>query len=370
MMLRWCGALWMMLALLPHLSFAAKPNNDIFQFSGYVDTSYNYLVKNHQFISGVNDRLNDLAQNGITFQQTGMTFEYKPTEGLGGLLNVIAGRDAYTITPLGWDPYFGSQTLALVIPEAYAQFSRGQYALLGGVFNSFAGAESYDPTKDVNFSRSILDGYAEPGIMIGVRGLYTVNEKVKLNVGLTNGWNGIRVAGKQKSLEWGAAYTPNTILSFVLQGMAGEQHMLTRLTSGSVGMRNFVNLIVTCHATSELTFMASGDYASQTKGLSSTGALEDIVWQGVTGYMNNDLNDKWRTSLRGEVYDDRDGYTTGVRQNWRELTLTLAYMPIKHMELRAETRRDFSNVSSFMNETGPGTAFNQQSYALEALYQF
>ena len=72
---------------------------------------------------------------------------------------------------------------------------------------------------------------------------------------------------------------------------------------------------------------------------------------------------------RGNFYD-ADGYRTGVRQNWRELTCTVGYRPIKKFELRAEARRDFSNVPAYLDKSTGGTRYNQQSFALEGLYQF
>jgi hypothetical protein len=75
------------------------------------------------------------------------------------------------------------------------------------------------------------------------------------------------------------------------------------------------------------------------------------------------FNNKWRTSLRGEIFSDRNGYRTGVAQTWNELTVTLSYIPIKNIKFRAETRRDFSNLSSFLHKSGITTSNKQQSFA-------
>ncbi len=63
-------------------------------------------------------------------------------------------------------------------------------------------------------------------------------------------------------------------------------------------------------------------------------------------------------------------YRTGIRQNWREITLSVIYSPLKNLELYAETRHDFSNVNAFLQKNGNGTSHNQQSYAFNMLYQF
>src|ERR1700732_3307464 len=58
------------------------------QFSGYIDGSYNYLVKSNKFTSGVFDRVYDLEENGFTLQQAAMTLAKQPPKGLGGLINI------------------------------------------------------------------------------------------------------------------------------------------------------------------------------------------------------------------------------------------------------------------------------------------
>jgi len=340
-----------------------------YKINGYVDTSYNYLTKNHQFISGVNNRVNDLAQNGFIFQALSITIANQPKQGLGGLINMMGGRAAYYNLIPGWNPYFGSQTLGFVAPEVYLQYGINDYVFMGGLFQTLMGAEDYQPTLDINFSRSILDGYAEPGSVLGVRAFYTYSPALKFNAGLNNGWDGIRDVGHTPTLELGGTYQQDWF-TLLLQGLFGPQRSVTRVSQDLLSWRNMLEMVASVKPIKPLTLVLSTDYAMQRKGLTSEGNVARIVWQGVTGYINYQWNERWRTSLRGEVYDDANGFTTGVAQNWRELTLTVCYAPIKHLEFRAETRHDISNVNAFMNETGPGASNNQQSYGLEALYTF
>lgn len=95
--------------------------------------------------------------------------------------------------------------------------------------------------------------------------------------------------------------------------------------------------------------------------------IDNSIWDGLAAYYYYQFNDQWHTSIRGEVFDDREGYRTGVKQCWKELTMTLVYTPIKHLEFRLETRRDFSNVNSFFKSHQVGSTNYQQSYALEGL---
>ena len=357
----------------PLLAFAdgapVKPQSNL-KYSAYLDGSYNYLVRSNQFTSGSFDRVYDLATNGFTLQQVAGTLAYQPTQGFGGLANVILGRDANTTAAYGWDPYFGSQTLAIDPLQAYLQYARGPFTIIGGKYVTLAGAEVVDPTQDTNFSRSILFGYAEPTTHMGIRGTYALNDKINIIAGINNGWDNIRDISRRKTIELGTSYTPNSLLTLAAVLYSGGQRATDRTATGSESIRNLLDIVATFNVTDKLTFIANYDYGNQTLATLPSGSVAEAVWQGLAGYMNYKFNDKWLTSVRGEIFSDRNGYRTGVAQCWKELTLTLGFIPIKNLELRAEVRHDFSNVSSFVNLNGNGTNNNQQSYALEAFYKF
>ena len=60
---------------------------------------------------------------------------------------------------------------------------------------------------------------------------------------------------------------------------------------------------------------------------------------------------------------------TGVAQEWKEITATLAYAPIDAVEIRAEARQDWSDVDSFVDTDG-SIDDNQYSFALEAIFKY
>lgn len=97
--------------------------------------------------------------------------------------------------------------------------------------------------------------------------------------------------------------------------------------------------------------------------------INKATWAGIANFVNYKFNDCWRIAVRGEIFNDSDGYRTGVRQNWKEVTLTLGFSPSKNLSFMLETRHDFSNVNAFANKNASGGNNNQQSYAIEALYQ-
>ena len=68
-------------------------------------------------------------------------------------------------------------------------------------------------------------------------------------------------------------------------------------------------------------------------------------------------------------FNDQNGYRTGIVQKWKEATLTLGYMPTKHIEFDAEVRQDRSNKPAFLTTSGTGKD-SQASLGLEAIYKF
>lgn len=338
-----------------------------FNISGYVDASYNYLQNSNKFTSGTHDRVFDIKPNGVTLQQAGITLAYQPQQGFGGLITPVEGSDPLIFAPYGWFPNNTSQSFGIAIPQAFLQYAVGSLTVMGGSFIELAGAENIFSYNDTNFSRSILWGYAEPFTVTGLRLSYDANDKFTLIGGINNGWDSIRDTSRQKTLELGVSYKFNPLFSLAAYGYSGQQRIADRTSTGPTGQRSLLDLIATLNITEKLSFVVNYDGAMQTKAALPSGNVAKAVWQGVAGYINYQFNNKWRTSFRGECFNDRDGYRTGVVQNWNEITLTVGYALLKNFELRAETRHDFSNISSFINKNGVTTSNNQQSYAIEAV---
>jgi len=335
-----------------------------------VDESYNYLARSNHFISETKDRVFDINPNGFTLQQASLTLAYQPQKGFGAFVNPIAGRDPFVFAAYGINPdLIDSHWLQFDIPQAFLQYAMEPLTIIGGRFVTITGAEVIDPTQDTNFSRSILFGYAIPFTMTGLRGTYVVNEKLTLIVGVDDGWDNVRDWGRGKTIELGLSSTINSLFSFSIQGYSGDERAIPFTNFGPIGRRNLVDSVITVNATKDLTFIVNYDYAWQTKASLPDGNVDKAIWTGIAGYINYKFNNQWRTSFRGEVFDDREGFRTGVIQVWKELTLTVGYAALKNCEIRGEIRYDFSNAESFVNK-GPGISKNQQSFALEAYYKF
>src|SRR5216683_2898576 len=201
----------------------------------------------------------------------------------------------------------------------------------------------------------------------GVRLTYAASDQVNIIVGVNNGWDQLQDQNKQKTAELGVAFTPNKMFSLAVQGYSGVEN-----TSATThGRRDLIDAVGTYNATSQLTFILNVDWADQENAASVIdGTNIKAKWDGAALYGNYQISDPWAVSVRVEYFDDKDGYRTGVIQKWKEGTLTVAYLPSKEWEIRAEARMDKSDQSAFFKSDGVTTTDKQHSVGLEVLYKF
>jgi hypothetical protein len=356
--------------IIPVMAIASdekKEMLDPFKLSGYCDISYNHLNSNNQFFDGTTNRNTDVRENGITLDQIATTLSYIPESGLGGLVNIIFGRDALVFPPYGYRSDIGHTDGALTIYQLYGQYSVDNFIFMGGLLSSLVGYEGIDPTANKNFSRSFLSTFTQPGTHFGGRVTYTSSTELKLIFGLNDGWDDIRDFNRGPTYELGMAYTPNPKLSLSIQGYFGKERVNSRTISDPIGLRGLIDIICTYQLTDKLQLAANYDYGWQRK-VNFNGASGKADWSGFTGYINYGINDQWRVSLRGEIFDDNNkGYRTGSEQVLKEATITLGYSPVKNIELRAETRRDISSIASYQDKDLFYPRKFQQSYAFEVV---
>ncbi|MBS0393116.1 MAG: porin [Proteobacteria bacterium] len=346
--------------------------------TGYLDVSYEHLSGIGLFANGAPNRVFDDRPDSLVLHQAAVTIAYQPKQGLGGLVNVIAGQDpnvfaAYDVNPDARS-YFD-------VPQAFLQYATGAWTLIAGRYVTLAGAESIDPRADGNFSRSILFGFAIPFTHTGVRATYAASDQLSFVLGINNGWDALKDTNGSKTAELAVLYTPTKALSLTAQGYFGKERVGGLVGSGPEGQRRLVDIVATWSVTDVVSLGLNYDWARQA-GAAGTGLTADNVntarWDGIAAYASIQLSNRWRVSLRGEYFDDQDGYRTGIRQKWKEGTVTVGFAPTKPLELRLEARYDRSDSAVFVRrvamdpETGAYTDLgsNQTSVALEALYRF
>ena len=342
-----------------------------FDLTGHVDVAYSHLSGFGKFVSGVNDRVFDFKRNDAIFHALDLQLAKTPEEGFGGLLDVTAGKDADTIASYGTiskskGPANGANHY-FDVTQAYVHFGAAPFTIIAGKFVTFAGAEVIKSAADVNYSRSILFGYAIPFSHTGVRATWKLSDSLSVFGGVNQGWDAVTDPNSDKTAEIGATFAPSRAASFSAVYYGGKELVTNYPKSDANGMRNLVDVVGTFNLSEQMALVLNYDYGTQDKAGADGGKAK---WQGLAAYLNYQLNDQWRLSARGEYFDDKDGYRTGVIQKWKEGTLTVAYMPAKAWEVRAEFRADKSDKDAFLKSDGVTATDTQRSFGLEVLYKF
>ena len=345
-----------------------------FDFSGHLDIGYPGLSGKGKFTNGINDRVFDFDRKSLTLHAVDLQVSKLPEIGFGGLLNLTLGKDADTIAAYGTidrtrGPANGVDK-RVDVTQAFGHYGAGPLSIIAGKYVTLAGAEVIKSAADVNYSRSILFGYAIPFTHTGVRATYKLNDSMTLIGGINNGWDDFRDTNSDKTIELALSYTLSDALSLAVQGYSGKEQIANyprSALSGPKGTRNLIDIVATYKVDDQFTFILNYDYGSQANSTASNGTAK---WSGLAGYGQYQLNDQWRLVLRGEYFDDKDGYRTGIAQKWKEATLTLAYLPTKSIEVRAEARADRSDQAAFLKSNGVDASKRQNSFGLEFLYKF
>ncbi len=333
--------------------------------TGDLDFSYSSLSGTGQFQgTTTNNRVFDYAHNSFTMQALDLTVAKQPAEGYGGLVETTLGKDASTIASSGTN--MANQTYDLT--QAFVQYAAGSWTTIAGKFITQAGQEYIKSSANTNFSRSILFGYAIPFTHTGFRSTYKISDAVSLMGGVNNGWDEANDLHPNKNVELGVMLNPTKSIVLNLMDHYGTEQVAFG-TLGTQGKRNLLDVVATYAVTDNLNFALNYDGGSQANSTLANGLAGTAKWSGVAAYANYQINDLWRLSVRGETFNDTDGYRTGVVQKWKEATLTVGYAPNKNVELRGEVRKDTSDKASFAYNDGIARKA-QSSLGLEAIYKF
>jgi len=368
-------------------SSAANPYG--ISLSGYVDVGYSKMNSTGLYVGSTKalplgsraldapDARQDKNVNTLALNQVGVVVSRQPKEGLGGMLHVIGGQDAKALAAWGAGDaggYSYDNAHSLDLTLAYLTYAMNPVTLSAGKLQTLIGAESISNISNFNYSHSILYGPSQPATHTGIRLNYAPADSWGLSLGVHNGWDQVPDTSGKKTIELGFSANPSKMLSLI--GSFNSGYELAdgfKAPPSTVGKRQILDLIATISATDNLTLMFNYDSASQENALIAQGGRSTAKWDGLAAYANYQINDQWRTSLRGEYVNDPQGYTAGyvgvTGQTSREVNLTLAYAPVKAAEIRWEIRQDSSSQAVFLQTDGSGKD-TQTSFGLEMIYKF
>ena len=326
--------------------------------SGYMDVAYTRANKNVE--TAFSDRVFDSQNNSFGLHQFGLTVAKQPKEGFGGLVNLTVGKDAQVIH--SFPESAGTTASMFDVTQAYMQYATGPLTVIAGKYATMHGTEVIASTGNTNFSRSILFG-AVPFTHTGVRATWALNDKVSLMGGINNGWDQLTDANKGKTLELGATLNPIKPLTITVSGMSGKEPT----TATTDGTRTSINAVVSYTIIDPLSVGAEVLSVNQ-DNVGGVGTKQK--YSGEALYVTYMFMPKLRGVLRGENFDDKDGFHFGTTNTkYREVTATVSYLASDSFEARVEARQDKATNAVFTDSTG-ATSKSLTTIALQALYKF
>jgi hypothetical protein len=327
-------------------------------------------------------RLYDLEAD-YTFNMAEFKISKDPTEArpFGFGLSLTGGEDARKNHALGMfrgddDVFPYKDTVPIDILEAYGSYKipLGEgLTIKAGKFASLLGFEVIEAPLNLNFSRSFLFSFAVPLTHVGALLSYSFGDVFTVTAGPVVGWDVARDNNKSMSVMGQFIYTPIKDLIFGFNWITGPEQ------SGKTSpVRTVFDWTATYNGFKDTVVGLNFDYGWETKEASLVSAgLSDTTatWWGVAAYGAYDWTEKFRTSFRGEYFEDSDSARTlargpGEKTALWEVTATARYKIWKGLLARVEYRHDQANEKVFkVKNTGPSSKA-QDTISLDLIYLF
>lgn len=280
---------------------------------------------------------------------------YHVSIGFGQAMNAV---NSASPTEFTFDQY---------LKEGYIDYLIGKkFTLTVGKFVTPAGAEVIESKDNWNYSRSLLFAWAIPYFHFGTSAKYAFNSKFAVTGYLVNGWNNSIDNNTGKTTGFSAAWTPNAKWSIIQNYLVGPEH-----NNYNGSFRNLLDTVITYNPTAKLSLMANYDYG---RDHFVSGGPPFVVgqlakWSGLAGYVKYAPNAKYYLAVRGEYFDDNQGFETGTAQELNEFTVTFQRVLSKALITRLEVRRDNTDSRFFIKDNGQPVA-SQTTATLGLIYAF
>ncbi|MBT5027355.1 MAG: porin [Nitrospinaceae bacterium] len=367
-----CIALIFGLTTSAHADSALELIKDI-EVHGFASSSYSY---NFDQPSDKSNRLRvyDFDDNSFKFDNAEIVLK-KDAANIGDVgfrLDMTYGFSGPQTNKAGGGPSVGTTDVSdddFDLQIAFVQYNApiGNGLLIDfGKFATHIGAEVMDGYDgwNSNFSRSFLFNYG-PFTHTGVRMQYALSDTVGLLGMISNGQdnqtdtNAAKGFGGQVS--WMAC--DNITLLFNYFGSAEEQ---VNQANNSDDYRHFFDVVADISVTNKLSLNLNYVYGTEDN---ARGAGLDAQWWGFSGIARYDVNNWLSLNLRGQFFDDSDGFRSSTVQQLASFTFTPEVRINNNMVVRAEYRHDDSSATPFIDRnTNPQDT--QDTVAFNALFYF
>lgn len=314
-------------------SFAQKKKSVTFKLSGYMDVYYagytdSVETNTYQKFPVISPKNNWLGLNivQLTAQLSSNRFRSTVTLHYGDI-------------PLSaWSPSLN------LIQEANIGVKLGKKIWLdAGFFKTHIGTEAFVPKDNIASSLSIITFY-EPWFQTGVKLAYTPNDKLFFCLHALLGYNTFVENNKKKSFGISASYTFND------KGSIGYNNLFGDETPDSIHSSHFRflhNLVFNYQVTPKFKVQIGGDLISQRRSGIIDSNKTAIAYGGIAT-LKYQLIPKFGIYARGEIFDDKDGFLTGIINDTKNkltgfklwgITAGLEYKPEENTFIRLEGRQ-------------------------------
>lgn len=327
-------------------------------------------------------RPNNLKLNALRFTLDRVVDTTKAVD-WGGRFDFTYGTDSRLTHSLGLLDKQGHETQPDIV-QGYGELwiktrKDGEgLSLAFGKWVTPIGYELIDGPLNWLYSHSYLFGYAIPFTHTGAKVTYYFDPTNYVYFAAVRGWDtfkdnndgaswmgGFLISGKETV---GAGPRDQFALNFIGgPELAGD---------GWPGNRYLFDAIWTHRWTEKLTQVLNADWGYQDDApttINSEGVTEpgDANWWGLAYYLNYVFNDYISATGRAEYFRDAQGYRTGYRGDFFEITTGVSVTPfpkdkiLKNLMIRPEIRWDWSANQAPFNGHGV-----QMTWGFDVIYKF
>jgi hypothetical protein len=319
------------------------------------------------------------VNNGVSLHWLGVNAAYDPDPvgaTVGLRLGPSAARYAGTDAAAGVGLEYVKQAYATLRPGGKI----GKLTIDIGKFDAPVGSEVADNPYNANYTRSLLNYFAQPFFFTGVRAGYAFSENFELKAIAANGWNNTIDNNRGKTFGGVVTVRPSDALALSLAYIAGpeqsdsatstcaagtvfnrvtascdpsagapEQIVLTDDDDANTRWRHFLDLVIDFAPGRSFRFVANADYGREPIRAATPGGPTEVQWYGVNGVARARFTELFALAGRGEGYWDPDGATlfTGRDTQVTAGTLTFILTPSAHVWLLLDNRVDYGSHAVF-----------------------
>lgn len=309
-------------------------------FSGLIDGYYSYNANRPG--NTANGQTNDLYNfNDKTDQfnlaMAKLTINHNPNP-VGVHADLIFGRANAIIHPStdkDTDNYIEQAYISALPPKWHGtEIDFGQFV-------TSAGAEVIEAMNDWNYSRSLLFSWAIPYYHFGLRTSTPVTKSWTAGLQVVNGWNNVVDNNGGVTIGLTSLYTKPKY-NWALNYYVGPENNNTQKA-----YRNLIDTTLNLTPTAKFSAYLNYDYGQNRTDATFTVAEDSAHWQGFAIAGNYQVTTANSFAIRGEYFDDNQGFATGTAQKLKEVTGTYQYKWSQGLLARVEVRHDWSNEPFF-----------------------